>query len=120
MLLERQALGPGLGVSWLQGRALGTENPRQVPLGTQVPLCMDAGLTLTQGTVKAAATVLGLSGGGGAWPEHGCRELLPHVHACTHTYARIHTSLHYSPGEKLAQELQPAEGGSWPAQPQHL
>lgn len=47
MLLERQALGPGLGVSWLQGRALGTENPRQVPLDTQVPLCVDAGLTLT-------------------------------------------------------------------------
>lgn len=34
MLLERQALRPGLGVNWLQGRALGTEGQRQVPLGT--------------------------------------------------------------------------------------
>lgn len=48
MLLERQALRPGLGVNWLQGRALGTEGQRQVPLGTQVPLCVDAGLTLTR------------------------------------------------------------------------
>ena len=49
-----------------------------------------------------------VEGGGEAWPEHGCRELLPHAHVCTHAYARIHTSLHHSPGEKLAQELQKA------------
>lgn len=95
MLLERQALGPGLGVSWLQGRALGTENPRQVPLGTQVPLCMDAGLTLTQGTVKAAATVLGLSGGeGGPGLNMAAGSSSPmYMHAHTHTHAYTQASI---------------------------